>query len=142
MTLVVDAAPLVAAADRRDRLQPQVESLLRSEPGPLVVTSPVTAEVDYMLGRRLGHRARLAFLEDLAAGRFLLVPLDESDYGKILELERQYEDLDVGLAELSTVVAAARYGTTKILTFDERHFRALRSLDGLQFTVLPADAAG
>jgi predicted nucleic acid-binding protein len=45
------------------------------------------------------------------------------------------------LADLSIVVLAHRFRTTRIATFDERHFRALRPLDGGSFTLLPADAA-
>lgn len=69
MTLVLDAAPLVAVADRRDPMRARIEQVLVGEAGDLVVPAPVTAEVDYLLGRRLGRPARLAFLDDLAAGR-------------------------------------------------------------------------
>ena len=142
MTLVVDAAPLVAVADRRDPRQAAVEKLLREEPGELVIPAPVTSEVDYLLGRRLGRRARLSFLEDLAAGRFTVACLDEPDHRAVADLEHRYDDLDVGLADLSTVVVAGRYRTRRLLTFDERHFRALRPLDGGRFTLLPADRPG
>ncbi|MEP7379534.1 MAG: VapC toxin family PIN domain ribonuclease [Chloroflexota bacterium] len=141
MTLVLDAAPLVAVADRRDPLRPQIEALLRDEPGELVIAAPVTAEVDNLLGQRLGRRARLAFLADLAAGRFTVACLDESDHAVVADLEKQYADLDVGLADLSTIVVAGRLGTNRVVTFDERHFRALRTLDGSRFTILPTDAA-
>ena len=57
MSLILDAGPIVALADRRDRMQPQVEALLRAEDGEIVVPAPVTAEVDYLLGRRLGRPA-------------------------------------------------------------------------------------
>ncbi len=140
MTLVLDAAPLVAVADRRDPLRPRIEALLRNEPGELVIAAPVTAEVDYLLGQRLGRSARLAFLDDLAAGRFTVACLDTGDHAVVADLEKQYSDLDVGLADLSTVILAGRYGTSRVVTFDERHFRALRTIDGSQFTVLPADA--
>ena len=139
MTLVLDAAPLVAVADRRDRLAPTIEAILRSESGELVIPLPVAAEVDYLLGRRLGRRSRLAFLDDLAAGRFRLEPLDAGDLQTVANLERVYDDLDFGLADLSVVVAAARHATRRILTLDERHFRALRNLDGRPFVLLPAD---
>jgi len=36
--------------------------------------------------------------------------------------------------------AGARYGTTRVLTLDERHFRAMRPLHADAFTILPADA--
>ncbi|HVC23737.1 MAG TPA: PIN domain-containing protein [Candidatus Dormibacteraeota bacterium] len=140
MTLVIDAAPLVAVADRRDSMQQRIEALLRDEPGELVIPAPVTAEVDYLLGRRLGRVARLAFLDDLAAGRFTAVCLEADDHRVVADLERRYDDLDVGLADLSVVIVAKRSGTRRILTFDERHFRALRPLDGGQFTLLPSDA--
>jgi len=121
-------------------MRERVEALLRQEPGELVIPAPVTSEVDHLLGRRLGRTARLSFLEDLAAGRFTVACLDEHDHRIVLDLERRYEDLDVGLADLSAVVVASRHGTKRLLTFDERHFRALRPLSGGQFTLLPVDS--
>lgn len=141
MTLVLDAAPLVAVADRRDPMQGRIAAALRDEPGELIVPAPVTAEVDYLLGRRLGRGARLAFLDDLAAGRFTVGGLDADDHGVVAGLERQYEDLDVGLADLSVVVLAGRYRTRRLLTFDERHFRAIRPMTGAHFTLLPMDGS-
>lgn len=140
MTMVIDAAPLVAVADRRDRAQPTIEALLRNEPGELIIAAPVTAEVDYLLGKRIGRDARLAFLADLAAERFQTACLEPADHQVIADLERRYAGLDVGLADLSTVIAAAKAGTRRVLTFDERHFRVLRPLDGGTFALLPADA--
>jgi predicted nucleic acid-binding protein len=67
------------------------------------------------------------------------MPGGQADYRVIAGLERRYASLNVGLAELSTVVAAAKAGTRKVLTFDERHFRVLRPLNGGTFTLLPAD---
>ena len=138
--MIVDSAPLVAVADRRDPMRPRIEALLNEEPGDLVIPAPITAEVDYLLGQRLGRSARLAFLDDIAAGRFTIAALDATDHGTVLDLERRYEDLDAGLADLSAVVMAERYGTSRVLTFDERHFRALRPLRGGHFTLLPVDA--
>lgn len=89
MTLVIDAGPLVAIADRRDPTKPRVEALLREEAGELVIPAPITAKVDYLLGRRLGRRARLAFLDDLAAGRFAVACLDAEDHRLVVDLERR-----------------------------------------------------
>jgi len=38
------------------------------------------------------------------------------------------------------VVLANRYGVRDILTLDERHFRAMRGMDGRPFRILPSDA--
>jgi uncharacterized protein len=120
-------------------MRARIEALLRDEPGELVIPASITAEVDYLLGHRLGRASRLAFLDDLAADRFTVACLERADYGVVVELERRYDDLDVGLADLSVVLAAHRYSTQRLLTFDERHFRALRPLGGGHFTLMPAD---
>jgi predicted nucleic acid-binding protein len=76
----------------------------------------------------------------LAAGRFTVAGLDRDDYATIIGLESRYADLHLGLADCSLVVLADRYQTNRIVTFDERHFRAVTSLHGEAFTLLPADA--
>ena len=141
MTLILDAAPLVAADDARDPQRSVVRRLITEEPDDLVIPAPVSAEVDYLLGQRLGRRARLAFLSDLAAGRFQVICLDAADYQLVMQYEERYADLDVGLADLSVVALAHRFGTNRIMTFDQRHFRALGPPGGGAFTLHPADAA-
>jgi predicted nucleic acid-binding protein len=137
VTLVLDAAPLVALADRHDPWRDAVRAALHVERMPLVIASPVTAEVDCLLGRRVGRAARLAFLDDLAAERFTVECLLPEEYPAVADLERRYTDLDIGLADAATVVLAARLRTHRVLTFDERHFRAIRPLDGGAFHLLP-----
>jgi predicted nucleic acid-binding protein len=140
VTLVVDAAPLVALADEREPRRLAILDLLRAEKGNLFVPAPVTAEIDYLLGQRFGPPARRAFLEDLRARRYESPGLDAEDYAAALELDRRYADLDLGLADLAVAVIARKLGTRRILTFDERHFRVVRPLQGGVFTLLPADA--
>lgn len=139
MTLLIDAGPLVALADRDDPLRGAILASLADETGELVIAAPTTAEVDYILGRRFGAPARRAFLTDLAAGRFSVACLERADYAAILELDTRYADLELGLADCALVTLAARHRTTRILSFDERHFRAVTPLQGGAFTILPAD---
>lgn len=51
----------------------------------------------------------------------------------------RYRDLELGLADASLVVLARRFGTRRILTLDERDFRAIEPLQGGAFQLLPAD---
>lgn len=139
MSIVIDAGPLVAFGDANDPLFSSIERLLRTVDGPLVIPAPVTAEVDYLLGQRVGHSSRRRFIADLAAGRFTVACLEREDYASIVDLDRRYADLALGLADCSLVVIAHRYETARILTFDERHFRAVTPLSGGAFTILPAD---
>jgi predicted nucleic acid-binding protein len=97
------------------------------------------AEADYMILERLGVDAELAFLNDLASGDFQVECLTPAELGSIEDIARRHRDLRVGLADASVVVLAARFRTRRILTFDERHFRAMSPLQGGRFTILPAD---
>lgn len=137
MTLLIDAAPQVALADRRDPAREAVRSALAAEPGGLVIPAPVAAEADYLLGRRIGRAARHAFLDDLATGRFVVECLEPDEYAIVARLDRGYADLDLGLADCATIVLAARLRTRRVLTFDERHFRAVQPLQGGAFDILP-----
>jgi predicted nucleic acid-binding protein len=139
VTLVLDAGPLVALADVHEPHRDRILRLLNENQGGLFIPAPVTAEVDYLLGQRFGVAARWAFLEDLAARQYEAPALDAGDYGQALKLDRQYADLGLGLADLSVAVTARKVGTRRLLTFDERHFRAVRPLQGGSFSLLPAD---
>lgn len=140
MTLIIDAAPLVALADTADRMREPVRAALTAEAGPLVIPAPVTAEVDYLLGVRHGIVARRRFLADLAGGRFTVAGLERADYQAVLDLESRYADLNLGLADCALIVLADRYQTDRILSFDERHLRAVTPLRGQPFALLPFDA--
>jgi predicted nucleic acid-binding protein len=142
VTLIVDAAPLVALGDSRDRLHHAIGDVLRAESGDLVVPAPVSAEVDYLIRRRGSATAAPAFLRDVAAGRFRVEGLTADEHGTAARLDEQYADLDLGLADLSVVVLAHRFRTRRLLTFDERDFRAVKPLGGGTFTLLPRDETG
>jgi len=139
LTLLIDAAPIVALADPDEPLRAKILTALRDEPATLVIPAPTMAEIDYLLGQRFGQAARRAFLRDLAAGRFTAVGLEREDYTTIIDIEARYADLDLGLADCALIVLADRHRTTRILTFDERHFRAITPLRGGAFTIVPAD---
>ena len=83
--------------------------------------------------------AARAFLRDVAAGRFMVEGLTPEEHATAARLDEQYADLGLGLADASVVILAKRFRTTRLLTFDERHFRAVAPLGGGHFTLLPRD---
>jgi hypothetical protein len=54
-------------------------------------------------------------------------------------LDARYAELGLGLADCSLIALAQRYRTTRILSFDQRHFRAVTPLEGGAFTIMPVD---
>ncbi len=139
MTAIVDAAPIVAAADVRDPNRESVQRVLREEEGELILPAQVSAEIDYLLRTRIGQRSSAAFLGDLARRRFLVACLDPEEYQDVMALDRRYADLGPGLADLSIVVLAKRFECRRLISFDERDFRAMTPLQGGTFKLLPAD---
>jgi predicted nucleic acid-binding protein len=139
VALVVDASALYAQADVDQPGHRAVVEVLRSAPEALVTTELAVAEADYLILERLGVDAELAFLADLAEGTFQVECLSRDELQAARGVVERHRDLRLGLADASLVVLANRHRTLRIVTFDERAFRAVAPLRGGRFTVLPAD---
>jgi len=139
--LILDAGALYAQADADEPQHAAVVRLLRAERGALVTSQVAVAEADYLILSRLGVDVELAFLDDLAAGTYVVDALVQADLAVARDIAARYCDLELGLADASLVVLAARWQTRRVLTFDERAFRAVAPLQGGSFIVLPADAS-
>jgi predicted nucleic acid-binding protein len=138
--IICDTSALVAVYGRVQPVQGKAERVLRDDPGPLILSPFVLAELDYMVNRDSGVGGELKVLADVAAGVYSLAEFSRADVAQAAGVVERYSDLRIGLADASIVVLAARYGTTRVLTLDERHFRAMRPLHADAFTILPADA--
>jgi uncharacterized protein len=140
VVLVVDAGALYAQADADEPQHASVTSVLRDERAPLVTTELVVAEADCLILRRLGVSVELSFLEDLIAGTYSVECLSQGELELARGVVERYRDLQLGLADASLIVLSYRYRTNRVLTLDQRAFRAVRPLQGGAFMVLPADA--
>ena len=116
--------------------------MVNESDGPFLISPFVLAELDYMLGARHGQEQQLALLAEVAEGAYELAEFDRADVESGADVMRQYADLRVGLADASIVVLAERHGSTDVLTFDHRHFRAMRGPGGRPFRLLPDDYPG
>ena len=140
MALLVDATALLAQADADEPLHAVVSSLLREEREALVTSEFIAAEADYLILKRLGVDAELAFVDDLANGTYTVDCLTPTELRAARDVIARHRDLRLGIADASLVVLADRYSTRRILTFDQRAFRTVQPLQGGAFTILPADA--
>ena len=111
-------------------------ALLDAQP-PLLLSPFVLAELDYLVATRVGVRAEIALLDDVASGAYELVPFDRAMLARAAAIVRRYADAYIGLADASIVVLAERAGVDRVLTLDERHFRALRDERGRRFRIVP-----
>ncbi len=138
--ILLDTSGLFAALDLAEPRYHEARSALEREQQPYLLSPFVLAELDYLLLARGGPDIELALLDDVAGGAYELATFDAADVGAAVAVVRRYSDLKIGLADASIVVLAGRYTTNRVLTLDERHFRALRTPAGERFTILPADA--
>ncbi|WP_256103441.1 type II toxin-antitoxin system VapC family toxin [Streptomyces sp. ODS05-4] len=135
--LVIDTGPVVAAANRKDDFHDASVRLLESHPGPLLLPSPLVAEIGYMLSSRAGTRAEADFLRDVADGVYELVPVTASDAARAADLVEQYANLPLGTADAFVVAVAEKFRAVDVATLDRRHFGVVRPRHVPAFTLLP-----
>ena len=139
--ILCDTSGLLAAYDQQEPSGAAVRELPDALTGILVVSPFVLAELDYMLLSRAGVQGKLTLLKDLPDNVYQVAAFAAQDAVRVARLVDQYADLKLGISDAHTMILAApeRYGTTRVLTFDQRHFRAVKPPQGGVFTVLPAD---
>lgn len=135
--MIVDTSALLAYFDLDEPDHLAVAGVIDEAPGALVVSPYVVAEVDYLIGSRLGVQAEVRALAELAGGAWDIVSFGVEDLVRARLVVERYADQAIGVADASNVVLAARHGTRTIATLDHRHFDVLRPLDGGRFTILP-----
>lgn len=138
--IVCDTSGLLAAFDKADPDYEAAAEAITSAPKPRVVSPYVLAELDHLLRRQIGHSAARQALARLTGNAYELASLTAGEVSQALAIDRMYADLGLGLADCSLVVLAAQYDTVDVLTFDERHFRAVSPIQGGAFRLLPLDS--
>jgi predicted nucleic acid-binding protein len=143
LIIVADTSALFAAFDAAQREHRDALDIVDREVlalSPLVIT-----ELDHLVHRDLGFTPALQVMEALNArmadGQYKLAVLKPADLITAHEVRVKYEGLRLDLADAVGVVLADRYKTDRILTLDQRDYRAITPLTpGLTaFRILPAD---
>ena len=138
MILVDTSAALQLASSTGSRHE-DVVRVVEQLDGPFLLSPFVLAELDYMLIERHGQERLLALLGQVVEGAYELAEFGRGDVEAARGVMGRYADLRVGLADASIVVLAERHATTDLLSFDQRHFRAMSGPGGRPFRLLPDD---
>lgn len=137
--ILVDTSAVLQLASSTAAEHAKAHRVVAELDGPFLLSPFVLAEIDYMLGSRHGQGAQLAFLAEVAEGAYELAEFARADVARAAALAQRYADLEIGLADASIVVLAERHGSVDLLSFDRRHFRAMRGPGGRPFRLLPDD---
>ncbi|MCC7034444.1 MAG: PIN domain-containing protein [Acidobacteria bacterium] len=138
--IVLDTGGLYAALDANEAAHEGAAAALVAARPPRLLSPFVLAELDYLIGTRIGHQAQMALIDEVTRGVYQLAPFASEDVVLAGRLMEHYADLRVGLTDASVVVLAQRHRTLDLLCTDERHFRALKGTGGRAFRLLPLDA--
>ncbi len=126
MSLIADSGAIYPLYDADDAYHHLVKEVIENETGIIFIPVVILAELDYLLREFLGTDAELSFLDDLFSGAYTLESLTMNDFLRCRELIAQYRNLDLGLADTSVMAIAEKLNIYRILTVDERDFRAVR----------------
>ena len=138
--IVLDTSVILALLDRRDRWHDAATNWYAQCEDDFVTTPLVLAETDYLVESQLGAVHAASVRRDVSAGAYAVEWWSQA-VGEMVTVADRYADSALGLTDASLVALAAHVGTTRIATFDERHFRQVRPLRGGDaFTLLPLDA--
>ena len=103
----------------------------------ILVPVTVLPEVTYLLQRRIGPAAELAFVRAVAAGEFALEPLLQEDVERAADVMASYRDAPLGFVDASVAAIAERLDVVSLLTTGRRHFALLRPQHARAFRLLP-----
>lgn len=132
--ILVDAGPLVAIVDRRDRHHAWAVATLRTLKEPLRTVWPALTEAVYLVRDVPGAARQVFSLFELGGVR--LLPLEETDIPRIRELMEKYGDLPMDLADAALVRVAEREKARRVFTVDRRDFGIYRLEGGGRLGVL------
>lgn len=143
MIVVADTSALYAAFDATQSEHRRAAAVVERE--PLAVSPLVLAELDHLVHRDIGFAAAVQIIDTLnermTAGQYKLATVTSADLTRAHEIRCRYESLRLDLADAIGVVLADKYHTDRILTLDQRDFRAITPLTPrfTAFRILPAD---
>lgn len=134
MTVIVDTSIVLALIVAQDEFHSRATAFYAALDEDLVTTPLAVAEMDYLVHRRGGRDGADALWEAFGSGA-LQVRWWATAMPETLALARANPRF--GLADASLLALAPIARTTRIATFDRKHFRAARTADGDPFTLLP-----
>lgn len=141
--VIADTSGIIAAPDKNAPESADCQAVL-AEAGTVVVSPLVLTETGHLAKARFGGHARTTLIDFIVfqarRERFRIAPVTLGTMETARKVQRQYEDLNLDLADGVNVALAAEYATSTILTLDRRDFRTIRPLTRHPaFQLLPDD---
>ena len=117
---LIDAGPLIALFNKRDKYHKQIKGFLKGYKGLLTSTWPVITEVTHMLD--FSVQAQVDFLTWVNLGGVILEDISDEGLSRIIELSKKYSDVPMDLADASLVVLSEKLRIKEIISIDSDYY--------------------
>ncbi len=118
--ILIDAGPMIALFDKKDRYHKSIVEFFPCIKDRLVSSWPVIAEVCYMLSFSVD--AQLDFLKWCERGAIRIEDIQENELKRIIFLTEKYSDVPMDLADSTMVVLSERFQISEIITIDSDYY--------------------
>lgn len=132
MSTVFDTGIVYAYYDRSDGWHARARRVIETERGTRILPAPAIPEIDHLLGHRLGPKSRFPFYQGIVQGAYLVADLPRDGYQRVADINRRFEDLELGFVDAALIAIAENLGVLRIATTDRRHFEPLAAAYRLQ----------
>lgn len=134
MTLIIDTSLVLALYNDLDQFHERAVSFYAGVDDDVFTTPMIAAEMDHLIQQRAGRAAVARLWSDFDTGAIQLRWWSTATAETIV-IARASPKL--GLADASLLALAPVVRTTRIATFDHKHFAAARTAAGEPLTLLP-----
>ena len=124
--IITDTGFWLALINKRDKHHVQAITFMSGCREDLITSWPVITETCYMLGRDLGIKSQITFLQLIKSDLLYVSDISSAYIDNIEKLMIKYADLPMDLADASMVILADELGHGRILSTDQRDFQCYR----------------
>ena len=116
-SILLDAGPLIALFNAKDRHHRPITAFLKKHPYRYVSTLAVFTEVSHMLDFSI--KAQRDFYEWVMCKGVIISDINQNDMPRLVELTAKYADLPMDLADATLVITAEKTGIREIISLDQ-----------------------
>lgn len=136
--ILVDTGVLLSLQNRRDRDHKRVQECYEAHAREaFFLHALILTEAWYLCESRIGVDAARALAASVSKGELGLLPVEGTDVGAALAIERRYSELQLGLTDAMSLALCVKHGIDTVFTLDRRDFVPFRFGRGQSLTILP-----
>lgn len=137
MPLILDTSVLLAILNAEDDNHAACVNLIEDSDESLVIPEPVFVELSLWVRKRIGFSVWKVVCDDVSQGFYRLRPIDETTLTRSVQIDEQYEGLELGFVDSYVIATCEALSENKVATLDRRDFAPVKPEHCDSLTILP-----